>query len=90
MLKVPLESAPVPQVSTRRSRSASVSGTGVAAERMASTKPAISVGAGPRVARELRRAASSSSVDSPRRMVRRSSAESARERVSWPSMMRLR
>ena len=69
MLKVPLESAPVPQVSVRVIRSASVSGMGVAAKRIVSTKPAISVGAGPRVAREPRRAASSSSVASPRRMV---------------------
>ncbi len=90
MLKVPLESAPVPQVSVRVLRSASLSGMGVAAKRMVSTKPAISVGAGPRMAREPRRAASSSSVASPRRMVWRSCAESARERVSRPSMIRLR
>ncbi len=90
MLKVPLASAPVPQVSTRRVRSVSVSGMVVAAARMVSTKPAISAGAGPRVAREPRRAASSRSVDSPRRMVSRSAAASARERVSWPSMIRLR
>ena len=90
MLKVPLASAPVPQVSINRVRSVSVSGMGVAAARMVSTKPAISAGAGPRVASEPRRAAISRSVASPRRMVWRSSAASARERVSRSSMIRLR
>ena len=69
MLKVPLESAPVPQVSVRVLRSASLSGIGVAAARMVSTKPAISAGSSPRVASELRRAAMSRSEASPRRMV---------------------
>ena len=82
MLKVPLASAPVPQVSVNRLRSASVRGMVVAAARMASTKPAISLGCSPRVARELRRAAMSRSVASPRRMAWRTSAASARERIS--------
>src|SRR5260370_2770538 len=45
MLKVPLESAPVPQVSVRVLRSALLSGMGVAAEHLVSTQPALSLGA---------------------------------------------
>src|SRR5260370_29960862 len=46
MLKVPLESAPVPQVSVRVLRSASLRGMGVAAERMGAAQPAGFVGGG--------------------------------------------
>ena len=59
----------MPQVSTRSAALGVGEGEGVAAARMASTKPAISAGVSPRVARELRRAAMSRSVSSPRRMV---------------------
>ena len=90
------ERSAMPQVSTRRARSAWSRGTGVAAARMALTKPAISAGASPRRASELSRAASSrerglpglSASVSPARSSSSRARASLRERVSRRSTMR--
>jgi thiosulfate dehydrogenase len=65
MLKVPLPSPPVPQVSTSVSRSASVRGSLIAADRMASENPASSAAVSPRSCSALKSADISFSLNSP-------------------------
>ncbi len=82
MLKLPLASPPVPQVSTNSERSKSLRGSWLAAMRRVLAKPAISAEVSPRAARAPRRAASSMSLAWPARMLSMSAEASERERVS--------
>ncbi len=89
MLKVPLASPPVPQVSTNAARSASVRGNVTAVARMASTNPASSSAVTPRAANAVRNAAICASgisfCESPR-MLCIAARACARLRVACRSM----
>ena len=90
MLKLPLASPPVPQVSTNCSCSKLLRGRWLEASRRVVAKPAISAEVSPRAAMAPRRAANSMSLALPARMLSMSAEASGCERVSRCSMIRRR